>query len=213
MDKKILTSTIFNNLRILHSVTPQDTYILNYRMHYEREGDEFFDQYSLAFWWGTNFKPKKILEIGSRSGISLVQLLSSYVDFSDMRVVLFDLWNDGLCTPNLIRKHLKHMGIEIEPEFYQGDSRITVPQFMEKNIDKFDYILVDGDHSQEGATWDLESAYQLIAKGGVIVFDDIVSFDGLNLRPVWDNFKNKYLNKFNWFEDTHGKGVGWAVKI
>ncbi len=43
MNKKLLTATIFNNLRILHGVTPQDSYIDNYLWHWKKEGDEFFD--------------------------------------------------------------------------------------------------------------------------------------------------------------------------
>ena len=207
MDKKLLTSIIFHNLRILHGVTPRDTYIENYKVHRDREGDYFFDIYSLAFWWGTYKRPKRILEIGTRSGLSLIQLLSAYTDFTDLRVCLCDLWNDGLCDPDLIKKHLAYLSIPVEPEFYIGDSKETVP----KIEGEFDWILVDGDHSPEGAYQDLENAYKKIAKDGVIVFDDIVEFDGVKLMSTWNAFKQKYKERFEWNEDLHGKGVGWAV--
>lgn len=212
MDKKLLTSVIFNNLRILHQVTPSDGYIFNYLWHYAREKDDFFDIYHLAFWWGAHHQPKNVMEIGARTGLSLAQLLSAYMDVSDVRVVLFDFWNDGISTPTLIKKHLNHLGIHTKViEFYQGDSRHTVPEFMAKNGTRFDWILVDGDHSPEGAMNDLENAVKLVSEGGVIVFDDIVEFDGVKLMPTWNAFKQKYKERFEWNEDLHGKGVGWAV--
>lgn len=214
MDNKLLTSVIFNNLRILHNVTPEDGYIVNYLHHYAREKDKFFDLYHLAFWWGSTYRPKNIMEIGSRTGLSLCQLLSAYMDVSDVRVVLFDLWNDGLSTPDLIKKHLNHLGLHTKLiEFYQGDSRYTVPTFIETNTDKFDWILVDGDHSPDGAMTDLENSVKLVAKGGVIVFDDIREFDGIVLMPTWQEFQKKHFEEFTWHQNLNGKGVGWAVKI
>jgi predicted O-methyltransferase YrrM len=215
--KKVLSSAIFNNLRTLHGVTPQDTYIENYKWHKAKWGDKFFDLYTLAFWWGGKYQPKNILEIGSRTGLSLCQLLSAYLDYSDMRACVFDLYDDGLSTPELTIKHLEHLAIPTHFfEFYQGDSRTTVPEFKKTNTTKFDWILVDGGHTQELATIDLENVVDLVAKGGVIVFDDICATeesDGFNLRPSWDKFKENHLNDFKWFEDTNGKGIAWAVKL
>jgi predicted O-methyltransferase YrrM len=215
MDKKILTSTIFNNLRILNGVTPADTYILNYKWHWDKWGDRFYDVYSLCWEWGIKHNPKNILEIGSRTGLSLCQLLSSCKDYDGKRVVLFDMFDDGLSTPELISKHLNHLAIQANPEFYQGDSRVTVPEFIKNNNDKFDWILVDGAHCDEVASIDLENAYQLVAVGGVIVMDDLsatIKSDGFDLMPTWKRFQNKYLNEFDWYQDLNGKGVGWAVK-
>jgi predicted O-methyltransferase YrrM len=215
MDKKTLTSVIFHNLRILDKVCPEDTYIANYKWHWEKWGDEFFDQYCLGFWWGSTYNPKNILEIGSRSGLSLSQLLSGCKDF-DKRVVCFDLWDDGLSNPELILKYLSHLNIVVPIEFYQGDSRITVPEFKKNNKDKFDYILVDGGHSDETASVDLENVVDLVAKGGVIVFDDIsatIESDGFNIKPTWERFKKKHLKDFKWHEDMAGKGTAWAIKL
>jgi len=213
--KKILTSVIFHNLRIMHGVTPQDTYIYNYLWHLEREGEEFFDTYHLGFYWGSKHQPKKIMEIGPRSGTSLIQLLSGFVEFKDMRVVLFDLWNDGLCTPELIKKHLEHFSIPTDfVEFYTGDSKITVPEFKKTNKDKFGWVLVDGSHDVNDAAIDLENVVDLVAEGGVIVMDDIKPqpLEGMDLKPVWENFKKKHFDEFEWHEDFHGKGVGYGVR-
>ena len=216
MDKKTLTSVIFHNLRILDKVEPRDTYVANYKWHWNKWGDEFFDQYCLGFLWGSRFNPKNILEIGSRSGLSLCQLLSGCKDYEGKRVVCFDLWDDGLSNPELIKKYLNHLAIDVNIEFYQGDSRITVPEFKKKNTDKFDYILVDGGHSDETASTDLENIVDLVAQGGVIVFDDISATeksDGFDLKPTWERFKKKHFNEFEWRENKAGKGTAWAKKI
>lgn len=213
MDNKLLNASIFNNLRALHHATPEDTYIHNYTYHWLKHQDKFFDIYHLAFWWGANRNPKKIMEIGTRTGLSICQLLSACMSLEGMRVCLFDIWSDGLSCPELVKKHLNHLGIHCHVEFYLGDSHKTVPEFMASNTDKFDWILVDGDHSPEGAWDDLENSFNLIAKDGVVVFDDIVENDGVVLMPTWNKFMEKYRDEFTWHMDLNGKGVGWAVKI
>jgi len=216
MDKKLLTSIIFNNLRVLHKLTPQDTYIANYLWHLEKEKENFFDIYCLAFWWGSYFRPKRIMEIGSRTGLSLVQLLSAYPAHpKDMRVVLFDRWDDGLSCPELIKKHLDYLGIPMDSiEFYTGDSKETVPEFKKYNPnEKFDWVLVDGSHEYDWVKNDLQNVVDIIAKSGVIVADDLSGEAGPGVAKAWDEFKEKYFDEFSWNEDHSGKGTAWAIKL
>ena len=93
-------------------------------------------------------------------------------------------------------------------EFKIGDSKQTVPTLE----GTFDYILVDGDHSKDGARIDLENVVRLCAPGGVIVFDDITP-DGMDLKDVWLTFAQKYANDFHFEMNENGKGIGWAVKV
>jgi predicted O-methyltransferase YrrM len=217
MDKKLLTSIVFHNLRTLHGVTPQDTYIENYKWHLNKCGDEFFDLHALAFEWGAKHHPSKILEIGSRTGLSLAAILSAYIEFPDLRVCVFDMFDDGLCSPDLIKKHMAHLSIPTEGfEFYKGDSRITIPEFKKDNKDKFGWIVVDGGHSDEVASVDLENVVDLVESGGVIAFDDIsatMESDGFDIKQTWENFKTKHINEFCWRQDTAGKGTAWCQKI
>ncbi|MHA1329622.1 MAG: class I SAM-dependent methyltransferase [Candidatus Hodarchaeales archaeon] len=213
--KKVLTGVIFHNLRILHAVTPEDTYIDNYKWHWDKWGDEFFDLYHLCFWYGLNYHPKRIIEIGARTGLSLAQLLSAYLDFDGMRVVIFDRFDDGLSSPELVKKHLNHLGIPTNfLEFHVGDSNVTVPEFKESNKDKFDWILVDGSHQEPYVSNDLENVKDLVVEGGLIVVDDINSRpeDKIQVKEAWKKFKKKYKEYFEFHEELHGKGVGWAIK-
>ena len=108
------------------------------------------------------------------------------------------------------------MAIPVIPEFYQGDSKETLPKFKETNTDKFDWILVDGAHDFGTASLDLENVVDLVAKNGVIVFDDISptpDFLDNSMLPVWNEFKKRHFNEFKWHIDTFGKGTAWAKKL
>jgi len=214
-EKKLLTGIIFHNLRILNKITPQDTYINNYKWHWDRWGDEFFDLYHFVFFWGLKHQPKKIMEIGTRTGLSLAQLLSAYLDFEGMRIVIFDRFDDGLSCPELVKKHLEHLAIPTDfIEFHTGDSAETVPEFKKTNKDKFDYVLVDGSHVEECVTIDLENVKDLVAENGVIVVDDTAARpeDNISVKPAWEKFKIKYAQQFEFHEDGHGKGISWGIR-
>lgn len=208
----IPNSVIFLVLRVLKKANPGDSYYENYLWHYTKRGETFFDIYHLAWAWAIEHKPKRILEIGTRTGISLCQLLSAFMHPEEIeRIVSCDLFNDGFISPDLVKYNLRQLYIPEavinKIDFLVGDSKATVPQLKEE----FDYILVDGDHSPEGARADLENVRPLVAKGGVIVFDDITP-DGMNLLPVWEEFKEKYKDEFEWFENQNGKGCAWCVR-
>ena len=221
MDKElntVLTSIIFQNLKIINKCTPQDTYVLNYLNHWRKWGDNFYDLYHFCYQWGVNHKPSKILEIGTRTGTSLIQLLASYIEFpTEMRVVSFDRFDDGLSNPDLVRKHFELFSIPINIiEFYTGDSAETVPEFKKNNPnEKFDWVLVDGSHQEPCITIDLNNVVDIVTKDGVIVVDDINSQpeDTIDVKEAWNKFKNKYAQLFSFHENLQGKGVGWGVKL
>lgn len=213
----IPNEVIFSVLRTLKKVNPGDLYYEAYLGHLAKRQKSFFDIYHLSWAWAIEHSPKRIMEIGTRTGLSLCQLLSAYIDHSKIeRIVSFDLFNDGFISPSLVKLNLKTLNIPQSVidkiEFIIGDSKHTVSKFIQENPDqKFDWILVDGSHEKLDARLDLEAVRPLIAQGGVIVFDDI-SPDGMSLDDVWQQFKKDYENEFEWFENYDGKGVGWAIK-
>jgi predicted O-methyltransferase YrrM len=209
---KIPNEVIFSVLRILKRVNPGDLYYENYLGHLNKRKESFFDIYHFAWSWVIEHKPKKILEIGTRTGLSLCQLLSAYIDYSGIeRIVSCDLFNDGFISPGLVKLNLKTLNIPQniidKIEFIVGDSKTSVPTL----TGKFDYILVDGSHAEVDAMIDLENVRPLVNVGGVIVFDDI-SEDGMGLDKVWQEFKTNHQDEFEWHEDMNGKGCAWAIK-
>lgn len=210
-ENKIATAAIFNTMRILKKINQGDTYYENYLGHLSRN-PRFFDTYCLLWQIGTMMAPKRILEIGTRTGISLCQLLSSYIDLSAIEEIITIDPYDLYTSPKIVEMNLKYLNLPTEKvKFIVGMSGVEVPKLEGK---KFDYILVDGDHTREVARKDLELCHDLLDKGGIVVFDDISPAPGeCNLLPVWQEYTEAHKDDFilNHFNLT-GKGVAWAVK-
>ena len=199
-------------MRTLKGVNPGDTQLDNYNWHLAKRGDTLYDTYHCMQRIGAYLNPKTILEIGCRSGISICQLLSNCTDFNDKKVYLFDVFNDGFISPELVKLNLSHLNIPTDiVTFFTGKSEETIPKFKADNPTlKFDYILVDGDHTKSVAMLDLTNVSNMLNPGGIIIFDDIAP-DGCDLKDVWDLWKAQQGDNFDYFEDYNGKGVGVAV--
>ena len=220
MDPAMSLAAIFNTMRILKNVNKGDAYYENYLSMRERYGNRFFDTYQLLWGIGIHAKPKRILEIGTRTGISLCQLLSAmdHKAIQNIEKIVcvdpFDVWT----SPNLVRANLKYLNLPSEPEKVEILAIKSEEYFNSASKDRdgfgFDYILVDGDHSKEVAKKDLDAAHKLLDKGGIIVFDDISTAPGeCALLDVWDKFKSEHKDEYIFGEVLEGKGVGVGTKL
>lgn len=122
--------------------------------------------------------PKNYLEIGVRTGCSLVLVLHN----SDVKeVVALDIWNGRYAgLPNTKEYAVKQItsyktktNNQAKIEFIKGDSHKELKKLINSGR-KFDLITVDGDHSEDGAWEDLQDALKLLTDRGAIVFDDII---------------------------------------
>jgi len=204
-----LTAYILNNLRILKGKNPGDNYYDEYLKHFERDGDDFYDQYHFAIQWVINNHPKKILEIGVRTGLSICNMLSAYTRYDEIEVIrLIDIWNDGYASPEIVKMNMRAMNFpDLPVDHIIGDSKMVVPGLE----GQYDYILVDGDHSKEVAAKDLDNVVPLCASGGVIVFDDISKY-GCDLLDVWEGFTKWHVGEFEFGTNMKGKGTAWGIK-
>lgn len=209
------TTEIFNILRILKKQNPDDKYLEAYEWHYQKRQGDFMDSYHAMRWIGSNFQPARILEIGSRTGISICQLLTAYLDYSKIEKVL-------LCDPFLeqgspegITNNIQALNIPESVfhkiEIMKESSTELMPRLISEQV-KFDYILVDGCHEKDFARTDLVHAAQLIDIGGFILFDDLTE-DGCSLQDVWNEFKGNFLGGFRFYENQNGKGIGIALRV
>lgn len=206
-------AAIFNTMRILKKVNAGDAYYENYLGMREKYGEAFFDTYNLLWAIGVHRAPRRILEIGTRTGISLCQLLSSMSAQALAkleRVVCVDPF-DEWTSPNLVRANLKYLNL---PEKFVEILAIKSEDYFKlPAADTFDFILVDGDHGKEPARADLEAAVNLIETGGIIVFDDISTAPGeCALIDVWNAWGHAHADKFFFGENMNGKGVAWAIR-
>lgn len=213
-------AAMMNTMRILKKINPGDQYYEAYIGMREKYGAKFFDTYQVLWAIGIYKKPKRILEIGTRTGISLCQLLSAHDDLKSVEKVVcvdpFDQWT----SPNLVRANLKYLNLPSEPEKVYIHPIKSQDYFKMLEVDRgindglFDYILVDGDHDKSVAAMDLESAHPALEEGGVMVFDDISTAPGeCALIDVWEGFKAKHDGEYLFAEIMEGKGVAIGIKI
>jgi cephalosporin hydroxylase len=215
MYKKLMHSVIFNTLRILKNVNPGDAYYEAYLGHLQKSGADFYDLYMLLWEIGCDMRPHRILEIGTRTGLSLCQLMSAFINPNEIeKVVCVDPFLDEFTSPALVLKNLKYLNLPTDKvEIITGFSKDVLEKMIYVDKDRFDYILVDGDHTKEAARLDLEGAHRLIAPGGVICFDDISTDPGeCGLIDVWLDWKNAHKADYDFHEKMVGKGVAWAFR-
>lgn len=205
------TSAIINTLRILKKNNPNDGYLEAYYWHINKNKDKFFDLYHFLWWLGSNVKPKRILEIGCRTGVSICQYLSSMLFYDDIeKIIICDNFSE-IGSSQTVLDNLRYLNIPTDKiQFMVGSSLDEIPRLIELN-EKFDSITVDACHDKPFAAADLENASQLIGVGGYILMDDI-SEDGCSLDDVWQEFKYKHKNEFKFFENYQGKGLGVAMR-
>ena len=209
----VANAAIFNTMRILKRLNKGDTYYENYMWHWEKRGSQFVDYYHLLWQIGSQLEINNILEIGCRTGISLCQLFSSMRSVVGKKIYLFDVFNDGYLSPELVKMNLKALNLPTENvEFKIGDSRETIPKFVMSTDLRFQYVLVDGCHERDVAIQDLNNIVPLLDQGGILFFDDLTE-DGCNLFPVWQEFKKQHPEEFLFLENTDGKGIGIGVKL
>lgn len=94
--------------------------------------------------------------------------------------------------------------------YLDGDSKVTLPPIRGRFL--FDMIVVDGDHSVEGALADMGNAFDLLAGGGILIVDDISNPGHPQLGPAIKAFaEQRPLDLVEW--DTRGVGAGAFRKI
>ena len=82
--------------------------------------------------------------------------------------------------------------------FLDGDSKQLIPTL----TGSFDLVLVDGDHSIEGARADLQNAWPLVRPGGILVMDDICHPEYPWLGDVLAEFLDDVSKE--WIDEEHG---------
>lgn len=97
----------------------------------------------------------------------------------------------------------------INYEIIDGDSKETLPKFLEEHKEKIDLMFVDGDHTAEGAIEDLEN---IAGHFKVLVFHDIYHPEHGYLADVWRTYTRKHdYPSFAVGRDMLGVGVAFNL--
>lgn len=130
------------------------------------------------------------LEVGVRYGQSLSTVLET--QFPD-RLTLCDSWGgesggEQFGGPTHIEELLRTWYYKNPVQFLNGNSHELLKTLKPED---FDLILVDGDHTEEGARQDLEDCWRLLVPSGLLVFDDLIHPAHPELLKVFIEFTRK----------------------
>jgi len=129
---------------------------------------------------------KNVMEIGFNAGFSTLLMLFSN---PNINITCFDL-GEHKYTQLCYSKIKETFGDRVI--LIVGDSTQTL-----KNVTDivYDVIHIDGGHTTDVATSDIENSYRLSDKGTILIMDD---YDFTNLHKLWDNYIRIYnLKKLN----------------
>ena len=149
----------------------------------------------------------KVLEIGTYTGISLiniVKLIPNSIGFGVDRWINYDeitlLENiDELKVESSFYKNIKMEGLEERDKGIKGDS-VDILFNMIQNVDSFDFIYVDGSHLAFDCYLDLVQAWKILNHGGLLAIDDYLynttagAFVNSPFEAV-NHFLKKYQNE------------------
>ena len=183
----------------------------------EREAHrDLLDNATLAHAAAELLKPRRALEIGVRRGFTSCAIVAGARDvehhmMDSWRPVYSERPNPG---PVLVRQQLLNAGHRGRPVFHQGNSHELLPRlFTAETTLQFDIIVVDGDHTESGADRDLRDTFPRVARGGVLIFDDLMHPSHRYLLNVWRGWAERLATDFTFAEYLDdGLGVGWAVR-
>lgn len=153
------------------------------------------------------------LEIGTRDGDSLRVVLEENAGTLSS-VWVADLWGSdyggtGRGNHAHIDQLLDDFNFDGRRVFLDGNSRDTVPALMPERANSFDLVLVDGDHSLEGARADLDNVWPLVRPGGAVLFHDICHPAHEHLLRCFDQFVAKHSAPHLVIREGYGVGVAW----
>lgn len=158
------------------------------------------------------FHPHRYLEIGTCRGVSAACVVAVN---PSIEIWTYDNWSTspyGPGSPNLgagfVDIELKKLGYSGKIHFNGTGANVTQ---LDSSL-KFPMVLVDGDHSEDGATIDLNNTVDFVAPGGIIVFDDIVHKKLPHLMKVWEAFKEKHSSDFIFAQSSFRVGCGIGMR-
>lgn len=152
---------------------------------YTLEIDKLFAKHLSQF----KDKPVNFLQIGAFTGNASKWLVENILTHPESRLVDVDTWT---FLPNIAGINSKEIeekyNLQMQ-EYIQEGKVIKIhsysSDFFSTNTDTFDFIYIDGDHSEEAVVKDGTNALKVLSSRGIISFDDY------NMLDTYASFKEK----------------------
>ena len=137
-------------------------------------------QSNFATFVKTNFanKPSRLLQIGAYTGDASVWLYENVLRGSESVLVDVDTWEGS---DEVAHHEMNWATVEAVYDAKTSEGRLarkiikykgTSDSFFKNNVETYDFVYVDGDHTAYGVIKDAVSAYEATKVGGIIGFDD-----------------------------------------
>ena len=145
----------------------------------------------------SSLAPKTILELGTCCGFS-----SSYMSFFAPNSKIYTI--EG--SPNIAeiaKENHRFFGLS-NVSVFVGRFDIVLPKLLEE-ISPIDFAFIDGHHDREATLSYFKQILPFMAKGGVMLFDDIAWSDGM--KEAWREIVDSKVYKK--YEDYVKMGAVW----
>jgi len=129
----------------------------------------------------------------------------------DLAIYIFDNWSfkGGDGGQNRIRSLLEDGFKTSNYTIYDGDSKKGLPQFFQSHPEKVDLAFIDGDHTVEGATADLENVWE---HSKIIVVHDLYHPDYQHMEKTFIDFCRRHDLPYIIFgRNRLGTGVAFNI--
>jgi len=120
-------------------------------------------------------RPDQILEVGTYAGGTAIGWGRAILENKKGKLISVDsdVYSRGTF-PDVTRANLRTLGLpDTAFELIAGDSKQVLPSLKGPYTNAFDLVLVDGDHTYEGALRDIENCIPLVKKGGLLLVHDV----------------------------------------
>ena len=133
------------------------------------------------------------LEIGSYEGFSAIWQLENILTDSTATITCIDIF-DNKTIEDRFDRNIKATGVEYKVTKLKGSSEKMLRGL---NLEQYDYIYIDGSHMPKWVLSDAVLSWDLLKKGGLIIFDDYRFIQGKpkEYRPTKIEFLDNYLWK------------------
>lgn len=143
-----------------------------------------------------------VLEIGCFEGLSSAFFADNLLENQDSSLTCVDPF---LNIDN--NDHIKFLMNNEEKNFDYNISicknaekievhKITSDNFFKTNTKTYNFIYIDGCHECDFITRDMENAYKVLNKNGIMWMDDYLGADGIKIRDTMNNFLDKYKDQY-----------------